>query len=90
MTAVDVPADPPDRCPACGDIYESVSRHAGGFVVALRENDRYARVCFHPVGVDGNENSDDDVDRDEDSDDDGDAHLDCYHHTHADVGDTPE
>ncbi len=67
-----VPDDPPERCPACGDGYESVSRHAEGFVVALRDNERYRRVCFHPVA---------DPDR-------GDPRLDCYHHTHADATDT--
>ncbi|WP_241964373.1 hypothetical protein [Halorubrum sp. 48-1-W] len=44
-----VPEDPPDVCPACGEPYESVSRHAGGFVVALHDNERYRRVCFHPA-----------------------------------------
>ncbi|TKX78255.1 hypothetical protein EXE53_22180 [Halorubrum sp. SD626R] len=44
-----VPADPPARCPACGDSYESVSRHAAGFVVNLLDNERYRRVCFHPA-----------------------------------------
>ncbi|MBP1922504.1 hypothetical protein J2751_001514 [Halorubrum alkaliphilum] len=47
-----VPDDPPDACPACGDGYESVSRHAGGFVVNLLDNDRYSRVCFQPVESD--------------------------------------
>ena len=47
------PADPPARCPVCGADYESVSRHAerDGLVVNLRENRRYARVCFDPVTV---------------------------------------
>ena len=47
------PADPPARCPVCGTDYESVSRHAerDGLVVNLRENRRYARVCFDPVTV---------------------------------------
>lgn len=44
-----VPDDPPEACPACGDGYESVSRHAAGFVVNLLDNDRYRRVCFHPT-----------------------------------------
>ncbi|EMA68863.1 hypothetical protein C461_04512 [Halorubrum aidingense JCM 13560] len=49
-----VPADPPEACPACGAPYESVSRHADGFVVNLLDNDRYRRVCFVPAG-DGDE-----------------------------------
>jgi len=44
-----VPDDSPDVCPVCGDGYESVSRHAGGFVVNLIDNERYGRVCFYPV-----------------------------------------
>ena len=44
-----VPDDPPDVCPACGDDYESVSRHGDGFVVNLLDNERYRRVCFHPA-----------------------------------------
>lgn len=60
------PADPPARCPVCGDDYESVSRHAerDGLVVNLRENQRYARVCFDPVTVEAS------------------ARVDFYHHTH--------
>lgn len=50
-----VPNDPPDVCPACGDGYESVSRHADGFIVNLLENDRYRRVCFQPVESDAGE-----------------------------------
>ena len=98
MTRVYVPPDPPDRCPACGDAYESVSRHADGFVVALRENERYARVCFHPVDADaGGRDGDDrdanwggDADDDRDASGDGHARLDCYHHTHADAGVRPD
>ncbi|WP_281193651.1 hypothetical protein [Halorubrum sp. F4] len=44
-----VPDDPPEVCPACGDRYESVSRHADGFTVNLLENERYRRVCFQPA-----------------------------------------
>ena len=46
------PADPPAQCPACGAPYESVSRHADGFMVNLIENDRYRRVCFYPAPPD--------------------------------------
>ncbi|MFD1571650.1 hypothetical protein [Halorubrum laminariae] len=48
-----VPADPPAVCPACGDPYESVSRHGDGFVVNRLDNDRHRRVCFDPVDRDG-------------------------------------
>jgi hypothetical protein len=44
-----VPEDPPPTCPACGDPYESASRHADGFVVNLLDNERYQRVCFDPA-----------------------------------------
>ena len=44
-----VPDDCPETCPACGDPYESVSRHADGFVVNLLDNQRYQRVCFDPA-----------------------------------------
>ncbi|WP_435073498.1 hypothetical protein [Halorubrum sp. HHNYT27] len=44
-----VPTDPPSTCPACGAPYESVSRHADGFVVNLLDNERYRRVCFDPA-----------------------------------------
>ena len=47
-----VPEEAPERCPNCGDTYESVSRHAGGFTVNLLDNERYARVCFQPVTID--------------------------------------
>ncbi|MFC6753683.1 hypothetical protein [Halorubrum tibetense] len=47
-----VPQNSPDRCPACGDDYESVSRHADGFVVNLLDNERYRRVCFYPARSD--------------------------------------
>ena len=50
-----VPDDTPEACPACGDPYGSVSRHAGGFTVNLLDNRRYRRVCFHPSRTaDGN------------------------------------
>jgi len=48
-----VPDDLPECCPACGDAYESVSRHRDGFLVNLLDNERYRRVCFHPATVDG-------------------------------------
>jgi hypothetical protein len=50
---VERPTDPPARCPVCRAAYDSVSRHAerDGLVVNLRENARYARVCFDPVTV---------------------------------------
>lgn len=53
--SVERPADPPARCPVCTAAYDSVSRHAerDGLVVNLRANERYARVCFDPVTVDG-------------------------------------
>ena len=65
-----VPEDPPERCPACGDPYESVSRHDDGFVVNLLDNERYRRVCFHPV----------------DPGADAEAAFDCFHHTHRQAG----
>ncbi|WP_435095059.1 hypothetical protein [Halorubrum sp. N11] len=67
-----VPEDPPETCPACGDPYASVSRHDGGFVVNLLDNERYQRVCFHPVGPGAG------------TDDDG--TFDCFHHTHRQAG----
>jgi hypothetical protein len=48
-----VPENPPATCPACGDEYESVSRHDDGFLVNLLDNERYRRVCFHPSTVEG-------------------------------------
>lgn len=47
------PVDSPTRCPVCDAAYDSVSRHESGLMVALRENQRYGRVCFDPVSVDG-------------------------------------
>ena len=67
-----VPDDPPDRCPACGAAYESVSRHADGFVVNLLDNERYRRVCFRPATDSEAGNAD--------------PALDCYHHTHRQAG----
>lgn len=67
-----VPDDPPDSCPACGAPYESVSRHADGFVVNLLDNERYRRVCFEPVG---------DIAAEQ-------PMLDCYHHTHKQTTDS--
>lgn len=99
-----VPENPPDRCPACDAPYESVSRHAEGFVVNLLDNERYRRVCFRPVpdgeaGRERGDNTDRGGDResgvDGESDFDGEsvdesdadsAALDCYHHTHRQVG----
>ncbi|QKG91299.1 hypothetical protein HPS36_00020 [Halorubrum salinarum] len=49
-----VPEEPPPDCPACGDPYDSVSRHTGGFVANLLDNERYQRVCFYPA-TDGGE-----------------------------------
>jgi hypothetical protein len=46
---MDVPADPPAACPVCERPYDSVSRHADGLLVNLRDNDRYRRVCAAPV-----------------------------------------
>lgn len=48
-----VPEDPAAACPVCGRPYDSVSRHAGGLLVNLRDNDRYRRVCATPVADDG-------------------------------------
>jgi len=73
-----VPEDPPETCPACGDPYASVSRHDGGFVVNLLDNERYRRVCFYPVNADANANADADIDAD--------AAFDCFHHTHRQTG----
>lgn len=75
---MDVPADAPDECPVCDHPYESVSRHAGGLMVNLLDNERYRRVCFRPVAVTGEPHVDfyhhthgqtgTDVDADRDSD----------------------
>ena len=50
---MDVPADAPETCPVCEVPYDSVSRHDAGLMVNLLDNDRYRRVCFEPVSVDG-------------------------------------
>lgn len=50
---MEVPADVPSTCPVCGLPYDSVSRHDGGLLVNLLDNDHYRRVCFRPVTVDG-------------------------------------
>jgi hypothetical protein len=52
VSVVERPSDPPATCPVCTAPYESVSRHGedDGLVVNLRENRRYARVCFDPLG----------------------------------------
>lgn len=83
-----VPDDPPDRCPACGAAYESVSRHADGFVVNLLDNERYRRVCFRPA-TDGGGAPDADSEGAPDADSEAgnaDPALDCYHHTHRQAG----
>ncbi|MBB6645262.1 hypothetical protein [Halobellus ruber] len=48
-----IPDDAPEHCPVCGDAYGSVSEHDAGLMVNLRDNERYRRVCFDPVAVDG-------------------------------------
>ena len=48
-----IPDDAPATCPVCGDAYDSVSEHDAGLMVNLVDNDRYRRVCFDPVAVDG-------------------------------------
>lgn len=48
-----VPTDAPSNCPVCGRVYDVVTRHRSGLMVSLRENERYERVCFEPVSVDG-------------------------------------
>jgi hypothetical protein len=50
---MEVPDHAPDACPVCERPYDSVSRHDDGLLVNLLDNDRYRRVCFHPVTVDG-------------------------------------
>jgi hypothetical protein len=49
----EVPGDTPTDCPACGVAYDSVSAHDRPTTVALRANERYARVCFEPRERDG-------------------------------------
>ena len=48
-----VPDDAPARCPVCEAEYDSVSEHDAGLLVNLLDNERYRRVCFDPVLVDG-------------------------------------
>jgi len=50
---MDVPDGSPAACPVCETDYDSVSEHAAGLMVNLLDNDRYRRVCFDPVLVDG-------------------------------------
>ncbi|MFB6252929.1 MAG: hypothetical protein ABEI27_14800 [Halobellus sp.] len=50
---MNVPDDAPDRCPVCETAYDSVSEHDAGLLVNLIENERYRRVCFDPVLVEG-------------------------------------
>ena len=50
---MDVPEDAPDACPVCDTRYDSVSRHDAGLMVNLLDNERYRRVCFEPVSVEG-------------------------------------
>ncbi|WP_311173680.1 hypothetical protein [Halobellus ordinarius] len=48
-----VPDDAPELCPVCETAYDSISEHEGGLAVNLLDNERYRRVCFDPVLVDG-------------------------------------
>jgi hypothetical protein len=50
---MEVPTDPPDRCPVCGAGYDSVSLHESGLMVNMRDNERYRRVCLAPRDADG-------------------------------------
>jgi hypothetical protein len=50
---MEVPSDPPERCPVCDAAYDSVSVHETGLMVNLRDNERYRRVCFAPRRRDG-------------------------------------
>jgi hypothetical protein len=50
---VRIPENAPASCPVCGDAYDSVSEHDAGLMVNLLDNERYRRVCFDPVAVDG-------------------------------------
>ena len=83
-----VPENPPESCPACGDPYASVSRHDGGFVVNLIDNERYRRVCFHPVGAEADSDADagGEADPDVGPDTKTNAAFDCFHHTHRQAG----
>jgi hypothetical protein len=48
-----IPPEPPETCPVCETVYESVSEHATGLMVGLEENEQYRRVCFEPHAADG-------------------------------------
>jgi len=50
---MNVPDETPDICPVCEATYDSISEHGDGLIVNLLDNDRYRRVCFDPVLVDG-------------------------------------
>jgi hypothetical protein len=50
---MEVPSDPPERCPVCGATYDSVSVHEAGLMVNMRDNERYRRVCFDPASREG-------------------------------------
>ncbi|MFB6161022.1 MAG: hypothetical protein ABEJ61_07575 [Haloferacaceae archaeon] len=50
---MEVPDDPPERCPVCDATYDSVSIHESGLMINLSENERYRRACVDPVGTDG-------------------------------------
>ncbi len=47
-----IPANPPETCPVCETVYDSVSEHAEGLMVGLADNERYRRVCFEPHTAD--------------------------------------
>ncbi|MFC6872307.1 hypothetical protein [Halobellus marinus] len=48
-----VPDDAPELCPVCETAYDSISEHEAGIAVNLLDNERYRRVCFEPLLVDG-------------------------------------
>ncbi len=50
---MEVPDDPPERCPVCDAPYDSVSVHETGVMVNMRENERYRRVCLGPRDAGG-------------------------------------
>ena len=50
---MEIPDDAPDICPVCETDYDSVSAHDAGLMVNLLDNERYRRVCFDPVLVEG-------------------------------------
>jgi hypothetical protein len=47
--SMEVPSDPPERCPVCSATYDSVSVHEAGLMVNMCDNERYRRVCFDPA-----------------------------------------